>query len=115
MVETGRAQGDQAGTAGNQALQHRGAEIVIDKGADHFVAVGQGCGVFGQACRLKVQFKTIRCRGLGEAVLVIGLAAEKQYAHGVILSRLAESLTTGQDHRLASDQPGIKRSDVPGR
>jgi hypothetical protein len=30
---------------GSQAFQHRGAEVVIDEGADHLVVLGQGGGV----------------------------------------------------------------------
>ena len=34
--------------AGGELLQYRGAEVVIDKWADHFVVMGQRCGVSGK-------------------------------------------------------------------
>ncbi|MNC55575.1 hypothetical protein D3C75_1051120 [compost metagenome] len=82
MVVAGRTQGDQARAARGQALQHLGVELVIDEGADHLVAIGQGCGVEGQAGRLEVQVQGGAAGGTGEAFLVVVLAAEQQGAHG---------------------------------
>ncbi|MNM72193.1 hypothetical protein D3C81_838810 [compost metagenome] len=82
MVVTGRAQGDQACAAGGQALQNLGVEFIIDEGADHLVAAGQGGGVEGQAGRLEMQVQGGFAGGLGEAFLVVVLAAEQQGAHG---------------------------------
>ncbi|MCY1427287.1 hypothetical protein D9M71_431270 [compost metagenome] len=104
MVVAGRAQGDQARTACGKALEHRGTEVVVDEGADHFMAAGQRGGVFAQAGGLEVQFQPVVRRGVAEAVLIVGLAAEKQYAHGIFLSRLRESLTAAAAHHLASGQ-----------
>ena len=86
MVVAGRAQGDQAGTASGQLLQHGGTEVVIDKRADHFVVMGQRRGVQGQARWLEVQLVAVVLCGRGKAVAVVGLAAEKNRAHGVFLS-----------------------------
>ncbi|MNP18949.1 hypothetical protein D3C76_1114550 [compost metagenome] len=114
MVVTGRAQGDQARAGRRQAFQYASAEVVVDESADHFMAGGQRCGVCGQACGLEVQLKPRHGCGAGEAVLVVGLAAEKQYAHGIFLKALPESLTKGQGSRLAPGQPGFRRSSAPG-
>lgn len=59
MVVAGRTQGDQARAACGQALQHLGVELVIDEGADHLVAIGQGSGVEGQAGGLEVQVRLV--------------------------------------------------------
>ncbi|MNR24837.1 hypothetical protein D3C85_1419420 [compost metagenome] len=81
MVVTRRAQGDQPGAAIGQALQHRRREVVVDEGADHVEAVGQGRGVEGQPRLLEVQLEG--GAGTEEAFAVIGLAAEQNGAHGV--------------------------------
>ena len=86
MVVAGRAQGDQAGAASSQLLQHRSAEVVVDKRTDHFVVMGQCYGVQGQARGLEMQLVTVVLCGRDETVAVVGLAAEKNRAHGVFLS-----------------------------
>ena len=82
MVVARRAQGDQARAARSQARQHLGVEFIVDEGADHLVAIGEGRGVQGQAGRLEVQVQWGADGGLGEALLVVVLAAEQQGAHG---------------------------------
>ena len=82
VVIAGRAQGNKPRAACGQLLQHRGAQVVIDKRADHLVVMGQRCSVEGQARRLEVQFIAVRLLGCGETVAVVGLAAEKNRAHG---------------------------------
>ena len=92
MVVTGRTQGNQACFAKGQLLQHRGAQVVIDEGADHLVVMGQGHGVEVQARGLEVQLKVVVMRGSGEAVAVVGLAAEQKDAHGSLPRLSAESV-----------------------
>ncbi|MNJ45349.1 hypothetical protein D3C77_404390 [compost metagenome] len=104
VVVAGRAQGDQARTAGGEAFEHGGIEVIVDERADHFMTAGQRCGVFVQARWLKVQLQAMARRLVVETVLIVGLAAEKQYAHEVFLSRLPESLTAGAVDHLASGQ-----------
>ncbi|MNL11452.1 hypothetical protein D3C87_1322900 [compost metagenome] len=86
MVVTGRAQGDQACAAGGQAFEHRGAEVIIDEGADHLVMLGQRCRIEAQSCRLKVQLDARWQVGGKKTVTVVGLAAEKNRAHAVLLN-----------------------------
>ena len=76
VVVAGRAQGDQAGAAGGQLFQHRGTQVVVDEGTDHFMALGQGHGVQAQAGGLELQFDTRRQVGAEKALTVVVLAAE---------------------------------------
>ncbi len=57
MVVTRRAQCNQSGAALCQVFQHRGAEVVVDRGADHLVVFGQGHGVEIESGRLELQFQ----------------------------------------------------------
>ncbi|MNE10232.1 hypothetical protein D3C80_1029360 [compost metagenome] len=82
VVVAGRAQGDQPRASGGQALQHRRVEFVIDEGADHLKAICQGGGVEGQAGGLEMQLQGGAAGSLGEAFLIVVLAAEQQGAHG---------------------------------
>ncbi|MNL23991.1 hypothetical protein D3C87_1454090 [compost metagenome] len=85
MVVAGRTQGDQTRAAGGQAFEHRGAEVIIDEGADHLVTLRQRHRIEAQARRLKVQLDAGGQGGGEKAVAVVGLAAEKNGAHDVLL------------------------------
>ncbi len=86
VVVAGRAQGYQPRASFGQPLQHRGAEVIVDEGAHHFMPFGQGHGVEVQTGGLELQLKTCGRQGLGETVAVVGLAAEKNHAHGGLLA-----------------------------
>ena len=81
MVVTRRTQGNQPRATGSEALEHRGAEVVIDERADHFVLLGQRRRIEAEPRRLKMQFKPGRAVGGEEAVAIVGLTAEKDCAH----------------------------------
>ena len=85
MVKAGRTQSNQLRTAVSQLLQHRGAQIVVDKRADHLVTVGKGCGIEAQSRRLKVQLDTLGSYRGGKTVAVVGLAAEQNRAQEIFL------------------------------
>ncbi len=82
MVVAGRAQGDQPGAALLEAGEHRRRQLVVDEGADHLAAGGQGGGFVVQARVEKVQVVAVTGIGGGEAVAVVGLAAVQGDAHG---------------------------------
>ena len=81
MVVARRAQGNQACAALGQVLQHRGAEVVVDKGTDHLVVFGQGHGIEVEPGGLELQFQASRQRFAEETLAVVGLAAEENDAH----------------------------------
>ncbi|MCY1402216.1 hypothetical protein D9M71_173520 [compost metagenome] len=81
MVETGRAQGDQARATGGQAFEHWRTEVIIDEGTDHLVLVRQGDGVQAQPGILELQLDTGGQLDREEAVLIVLLAAEKKGSH----------------------------------
>ncbi len=81
MVVTRRAQGDQAGATLGQEFQHRRAEVIVDKRADHFVVFGQRHGVEVEAGGLELQCDAWGQWFAEETLAVVGLAAEKNDAH----------------------------------
>ncbi|MNI62666.1 hypothetical protein D3C73_1179960 [compost metagenome] len=85
VVVTGRAQGDQAGTAGRQLFEHGSAEVIVDEGADHLELLGQRHGVQAQPCRLEMQLDAGRKVDAQKTVAVVGLAAEKNRTHALFL------------------------------